>query len=413
MPSARSFRFLGLLLFCLLFAQAVIAQKSTPAFIKRTYYDYRRQQLHEEYQIIRTANKLEVKNGYYKEYTEDGVIKARATFRNDRLNGVVTTYENWGQGPEPFEIDTYKNGVRHGYSALWWFNEGGQRLKKREGSYDHGEYDGRWVQYETDGSKLVENWQRGKRHGETVQYGTGGERKREGYYDEGEPFTGTLETRYDNGNLRESVAYEECFREGPTQTYYANGQLKTWTLYSKGARSGATMRYLEDGTPDAATREILAVATADSVQQARQTRALQHRQDSVRQRMERIQARAHQRQDSLNQALARVQQAWIKETETINKLVASAQAKHQAFAQAGLPDKERSQLYNKLTGALYDRLWTDYQVSPDDASKHLRAQRLLTLMELVEALQRGEQPELNKAIRKEKDLDKVLALAKL
>lgn len=404
---------------CVILASAGRAQKA-PVYLKRTYYDYRRQQLHEEYQIIRTANKLEVKNGYYREYSEEGVIKARATYRNDELNGVRTTYENWGHGPEPFEVDTYKNGLQHGYTALWWFNADGQRLKAHEGRYYEGEYDGRWVQYDQDGSKLVENWRRGVRNGETVQYGTTGEKVREGYFDEGELFTGTVEERFDNGTLRRSVAYEACFREGPTQTYYPNGQLKTWTRYSRGQPAGPTRHYLENGTPDAATKAALAESEAalaeseaDSVQVAHQALALQHRQDSVRKAAERIQALAHQRQDSIDRVIARAQQGWIQERDATNKLLASAQAKQQEFANASLPEKERSSLYNKLTVALYDRLWTDYQVSPDNASKRLRAHRLLRLMELAEAFQRGEQPELSRAIRKEKDLNKILALAKL
>ena len=381
------------------------AQKTTAAkaLIKRTYYDYQGRQLHEEYQYIRTANQLVVKYGYYKEYTEGGIIKAKANYRNDELDGTVTTYENWGNGPEPFEIDHYKTGKRHGYSALYWFNDEGKRLLEHEGSYYNGKYDGRWVQYEHDGSKLVENWRRGVRHGETIQYGPTGQKIREGYFNEGQPFSGTLDEQFDNGKLSSSITYEDCFREGPTQTWYPSGTLKTWTQYHRGEQAGPTRQYLKNGEPDEATKVALAqqaaertAEQADSTKQAQQVAVARQRQ-----------LLEHHVQDSVrraNEAKANANWAEAQNLKTAEIMLARAYAKQQTLVRSGAQSKLCINLYNRLTA--------DYEATAG-AAKLPKAQRLLALVNLAEALYQGEQPELNKAIRKEADLDKVLALTGL
>ena len=64
---------------------------------------------------------------------------------------------------------------------------------------------------------------------------------------------------------------------------------------------------------------------------------------------------------------------------------------------------------NKALHNLYNRLRAAYEATSGIA-KLPKVQRQWALITLTETLHRGEQPELNKYIRKENDLDKVLVL---
>jgi len=87
--------------------------------------------------------------------------------------------------------------------------------------------------------------------------------------------------------------------------------------------------------------------------------------------------------------------------KTVEIMLATAYSKQQALIQAGAQANLCINLYNRLRVA--------YEAT-SGITKLAKAQRLRALMTLTESLHRGEQPELNKSIRKENDLNKVLAL---
>ena len=439
MNRPRLFHLLGVFVFlgCLILTGPSNAQK-TQLNIKRTYYDYHRQRLHEEYQFIRTANKLEVKNGYYKKYRENGVIKERSFYRNDELNGVSISYEDFGNGPEPFSSETYKSGERNGYSTIWTpAYENGPRVKSYEGNYINDRKQGRHIDYESDGSRKVTHYQNGIAEGKYAEYDPEGTLVVEGYLSKGQWYTGTIEETFANGKPKKSVEYERGGLHGVAQTWYANGELKTQASYTHGSLDGTTMRYTENGQPDAATKIILAqmeqdeaaesaAERADSIKQAPQKLAAaqlfaqrrlaeEHRQDSVKRRIERIKLVEHQRNDSIGLLIAHAAQALSNADpnhEATEKLMALAKVKQAALLSAKIQDEERTALYDKLIVDLYYKLWADYQNCPG-ADKLVKAQRLLSLMDITESIYRGELPELKKVIYKEKNLKRILAQAKL
>ena len=397
------------------------AQKSGPqVYTKRTYYDYQNRQLHEEYQYTKTANQLVVKNGYYKEYTPEGVIKARANYRNNELDGVRTTYENWGNGPEPFEIDNYKNGQLHGYSALWWFNDAGKRLKARAGSYYNGKKDGPLTKWDKDGSRAVENWNRGVLDGEQVQYGANGKRLQEEYYVDGQSFSGIVEEEFSNGQVSQSISYENAIRTGPTKTWYISGKLKSQTNYKNGRSVWPTLAYLETGEPDSSTQVALGQMRSDSLNQAQvnivaSQRAFRerHRQDSVQQAV--IKAKSAQQAENSTRELAKqLLTNAQKKQGALAKAVSSTSDGHAPSSILGVVDASAIRTpQKKIYIDLYNQLLAEYQAASTADDILSKARRLLAMMDLAASLYRGEQSDLNKAIRKEDDLRKVLLLTGL
>ena len=114
-----------------------------------------------------------------------------------------------------------------------------------------------------------------------------------------------------------------------------------------------------------------------------------HVQDSVRQ---------------VNEQTTTAKWAEIQNLKTAEIMLATAYSKQQALVQAGAQTNLCINLYNRLRAA--------YEATSGIA-KLPKFQRQWALITLIETLHRGEQPELNKSIRKENDLDKVLALTGL
>ena len=396
-------RVVGLLVFlgCSVLSQVSVAQKGQ-ASIVRTYYDYRKQVLHEEYQFTRTANKLVVKNGYYKGYYENGMIKEKSFYINDKLNGSSTLYEDFDKGPEPSVVYTYKFGKRNGLTTIWGY-DGGRRYKTLEGRFVDDVKEGRQVDYDKDGSRKVSNYSAGVLNGEYIEYDTTGQPILEGYLNEGEKFSGTLDEAFDNGKPSKSVTYNDGRRAGPTQTWYPNGKLRTLTQYRNGQQDGPTLHYLETGEPDEATKVALVVEVAKRV--AGRADSIKLVQDAVAASQRRaLERRAQDSVRRADKAAAIAEWAEAQNLKTAAIMLARAYAKQQVLVRSGAQSKLCINLYNRLTA--------DYEATAG-AAKLLRAQRLLALVNLAEALYQGEQPELNKAIRKENDLNKLLALTGL
>ena len=379
---------------------SVQAQKP---FIKRTYYDYQGRQLHEEYQYIKTANQLVVKHGYYKEYDENGVIQKKYFFVKGLENGVCTDYGDFGdgKGPQPFIVTTYKMGVRHGYTAQWRSDDNNPRhFKSHEGHFYNDRTDGRRVNYELDGSKLVENWYRGARQGKTVEYDAAGNPTREAYHENGKPYTGSLEELFDTDTLKSSNSYEQGMRAGLSQTWYANGKLRSQTPYRDGRQSGPTMHYLETGEPDLATRIALDQSTSQHAVAVRRATITFHQADSLL---------------FITQLEEATSAAARNQTAVAVELYQRVSYKRNAFGQYSA-DELGEPVY-KLYHSVYSRLAADYKAATTDTEQLAKVTRLVMLVNFAENLRAGGpnglERDLWEAVRQETNLDKVLALTGL
>lgn len=373
----------------------------SPVRIQRTYHSCGRVRLHEEYQYIRTATQLEVKNGYYKEYQcSDGRLLSHDNYKNGKLHGKCVLYSNWNDQQQPAMISYYNMGKRHGSYvsyAAWG--------KEREGNYVQDLREGRWVNYNEDGSREVYYCKAGLLHGFATTYGADGTMESSRYYERDKPFTGSRKTTYPNGTPRQEISYEEGQREGWTVSWYPNGELKDQTFFTKGEEEGTSLRYLENGDPDAATKIILSNLEAEEkAQQA----------DSIKQAQEQalIQIQEQQRlaQEEAVREVAQKQRNQVAQAEKIQLDSAQALVTIAKQRRAILGD-EPPAATRRLTRELYARLLDEYSLAKTTSERISCARRLVHLLDINEAILKGERPDLTKALRKDESLDKILSLA--
>ena len=66
-------------------------------------------------------------------------------------------------------------------------------------------------------------------------------------YYKGSPFTGVVESYYENGQLWVKATYKGGKFDGPYEAYYENGQLREKTTYKDGEVDGLYELYYENG----------------------------------------------------------------------------------------------------------------------------------------------------------------------
>ena len=121
------------------------AQKAAVAkpFIKRTYYDYQGRQLHEEYQYVSTPTNRFSKQGYYKEYNEDGTLWRKHSYRNNKADGRQLEYRT-SEGETWLEYDIMvRNNLRNGP----YIRYSGPNERMSAGNYVNGSREGQWKFY--------------------------------------------------------------------------------------------------------------------------------------------------------------------------------------------------------------------------------------------------------------------------
>lgn len=79
------------------------------------------------------------------QYGKQGEIKAKSTYKNGKLDGVLVSYHDNGQVERE---ENYINGKRHGTFTSYYPNG----TKSREGTYSQGLPRGRWVDYNKNGT---------------------------------------------------------------------------------------------------------------------------------------------------------------------------------------------------------------------------------------------------------------------
>ncbi|NND73330.1 MAG: toxin-antitoxin system YwqK family antitoxin [Rhodothermales bacterium] len=129
-----------------------------------------------EYQTVYTEGLPVSSTGWY----EDGTLEMAIQFKNGRIHG---TRKNWGKDGDITRESKYSEGIPNGihkiwdqnghllYSttfvdgqihgaATWWYSDGSPRWIS---SYANGTRSGQWIQYQVDGSVLVQSvWENDK-----------------------------------------------------------------------------------------------------------------------------------------------------------------------------------------------------------------------------------------------------------
>ena len=160
--------------------------------------------------------KLEVQNEYY----PDGKLKISAMFRNGIPEGVKREYNADGNVEKAY---LYKNGVITGEGII-----------KEDGNHD-----GPWKDFYPDGSLKAEgNYDNGKQTGEWKYYHANGKIEQVGKFNKQGKFEGTWKWYFDNGQLLKEESYRNGLRDGMSTEYDETGTVVTEGEYVNGEEDG-------------------------------------------------------------------------------------------------------------------------------------------------------------------------------
>ena len=424
---SRSRRAVGLALFIILLVSSIACLAQAPQVrIRRTYYDYLGQQLHEEYQYVSTPTNQYSKQGYYKEYNEDGTLWKKHTYRNNKAEGKLLEYATSG-GTTWLEYDmTVRNNLMNGPYIR--YSGPGQKLSA--GNFVNGEHTGSWKFYYSDSYEVC-TYRNDKKEGPaTLFYKNGKIAEQYAYRNDERYDNGDIKGFFEDGTPKKSGHFTNGEMDGKFLAWYPNGQLRYEENYVAGVLEGQVLAY--DNTGNVTTNDFY----KNGVLIRHEKSAQEIAEDAQKIAYAERDKREKRKNDSIRRAIDHAEaaeQATIVHREQAESLLSAAQRKQEQLAAAdagpGLNASSASNAASSLLGMaasaavrkphkklyfdLYNKLLLDCQLAPNATIKLAKAQRLLALVNLTDALYRGEQPDLNKAIRKENDLDKVLALTKL
>ena len=386
--AAYSFhRIVGLLVFlgCLMQATAGMAQKApaSQAHVKRTYYDYQGRQLHEEYQYVSTPTNRFSKQGYYKEYNEDGTLWRKHSYRNNKADGRQLEYST-SDGETWLEYDILvRNNLRNGP----YIRYSGPGEKMSSGNYANGSREGPWKFYYAEGHEVC-TYRDDKKEGPATLYYKNGKVADQYSYREDEKYNdGDVKAFYEDGSPKKSGHFTEGEMDGKFLAWYPNGQLRYEENYVAGSREGRILAFGQGGDTLADDRYAHDILVA-------------HRKSAQDVAMEK-------------------QKALTATREKVDKMMSTAQyiledvlfLEERALQKNGTSDAlPPTSAYTRI----YDKLVLSYQtarLAPDNVTEELAiAQRLLAAMKSAQDLCRGKNPELKDKIGAETQPDKILAL---
>ncbi|WP_420583117.1 hypothetical protein [Reichenbachiella sp.] len=100
---------------------------------KKTYYDYYGKYLHEVYHVLAGTP---TKHGSYKEYDQNGDLLVEASFKNNKLNGLLTRYYSTSTyDSNPISTGVIKEKLSYSDDEIieeWSFTEDGKKLFHRK-----------------------------------------------------------------------------------------------------------------------------------------------------------------------------------------------------------------------------------------------------------------------------------------
>jgi uncharacterized protein len=218
-----------------------------------------------------------LKQGRWKYFYEDGLLREEGTFRNGKRDGFFKTYDRSGNlldlkkyvdGEEVIDapeiarlevvteyyetgvisnITTFRNGIPEGVSRE--YNEQGEIEKAviyaagnivGQGIMDEeGNKEGLWEEYYLDGSLRARgNYLNNKKTGEWVYYHENGELEQKGTYDEQGRPVGKWVWYYDNGNLWREEFFINGLQDGLVTEFDPYGIVISEGEYFEGLEEG-------------------------------------------------------------------------------------------------------------------------------------------------------------------------------
>jgi antitoxin component YwqK of YwqJK toxin-antitoxin module len=163
------------------------------------------------------------KDGTWRFYDVNGVLRTEETYRNDTLHGSSKSF--FGSG-NPISDTFYDEGKKQGPFLEWWENG----MKKSEGVYKDDILHGAMIMYNEKGKKEAEGaYDNGLKQGRWVSYLPTGSVELQVKYEKGKE----VQRRYENGVFME---------------YYPSGIPKSEYTYEQGKKNGPFSEWHDVGT---------------------------------------------------------------------------------------------------------------------------------------------------------------------
>lgn len=189
------------------------------------------------YEGITDLNGL--RQGLWKEYYQTGELRSKGKYKNSNPIG------EWKFYFQDFTLEiTGAYGKKGRKQGEWvWFYPGGDTMSVA--NYDEGELDGRFVEYDENGTALTEgNYVAGLEEGLWMY--RNGNAVEKGKYEGGKQ-DGVWKTVLDNGKTLTEITYRDGRRHGRYAAYWENGRVKKTGKYVDGLQDGVWMQYDEEG----------------------------------------------------------------------------------------------------------------------------------------------------------------------
>ncbi|WP_216689182.1 toxin-antitoxin system YwqK family antitoxin [Hymenobacter siberiensis] len=362
------------------------AQKATAAkaLIKRTYYDYQGRQLHEEYQYVSTPTNRFSKQGYYKEYNEDGTLWRKHSYRNNKADGRQLEYST-SEGETWLEYDIMvRNNLRNGP----YIRYSGPNEQMSAGNYVNGSREGQWKFYYPEGHEVC-TYRNDKKEGPATLFYKSGKVADQYAYREDEKYNdGDVKAFYEDGSPKKSGHFTDGQMDGKFLAWYPNGQLRYEENYVADSREGRILAFDQHGDTLANDRYVNDIMVAH--RKSAQELALQAEKDQ--------RAKREKASETLAKARNVLDDVLFLEDRRREKSGTSA-----ALSSARSP-----------YATIYDTLVLACQkagLASDNPDKELAiAQRLLAAMQLAQEMYSGKNPGLQEKIGTETDPAKIFAL---
>lgn len=207
-------------------------------------------------------------DGKLEDYSEDGILIKRQTYRLNKLEGPVSEfYSNgvkklqghylneipdgkwtwWDENGNQIRTIHYQNGVKHGKYAIY------EPAKKRiqSGGYFMDERHGKWVWYNEEGKPdSVIGFDKGVKHGRYKRWHRNGIKSVVGSNISGKP-DGKWTWFNSSGAIDSVKKYSDGKLDGDSEFYHPDGVLSLSQPYSMGLKSGEMKSYYSNGQQDA------------------------------------------------------------------------------------------------------------------------------------------------------------------
>lgn len=235
----------------------VQAQRLIPS---KTYYDYQKTLLKERF-FVQKKNPA-ILDSTYLLYYQNGVLKTKGNFKNNKAEGHWTYY--YENGTPRMEGD-FQQGVQSGYWKyyyengtlsmegkinkdikegpwLYYFENGN---KKSEGPYVKNKKEGIWIYYHEDGTlKAQATFNNDK--GYYTEIYPDGKTKSEGSIIDGKS-SGTWKYYHENGSLKAIGEERNGVKEGSWKFYHPNDSLASEGEFKNGMAQGSWKYYYDNG----------------------------------------------------------------------------------------------------------------------------------------------------------------------